>query len=270
MEAIMTTYWKRPGLAAVLALATALPCAAFAEEAAEVEAVAEAEATAEPAAAEAAKEEDKIPGKFSGNFSLVTDYSFRGVSQTGREIAIQGGIDWEHEIGLFLGLWGSSIKFPGDNTFLEQDFYGGYKGAIDDFSYQFLGTFFFYPKEQQFNYWEFALNLGYNLDFMQLSAGFLGSPDYFGTLGTGFYLSSGAAVPIPLEIPYVKFTVDGNIGWTTAEENILDDDEYFDWNIGLVAGLPHGLSLDFRYVDTDIKGVFDADARFVFGITYTM
>lgn len=214
--------------------------------------------------------DEGLPGAFSGNFSLVTDYSFRGVSQTGREIAIQGGIDWAHDLGFYLGIWGSSIKFAGDNSFLEQDFYGGYANSIGDFSYDVGTIFFFYPKEQQYNYWEFVLNLGYDLDVAALSLGLVGSPDYFGTLGTGFYVSSGVSVPIPVEIPYVDLSIDGNAGWTTAEENILDDDEYFDWNLGLVVELPENVSLDFRYVDTDIKDVYDADARFVFGITYSM
>ena len=69
------------------------------------------------------------PDTFSGNFSLVSDYRFRGLSQTGKKPAIQGGFDYAHESGIYVGTWWSSVsgnQYPGGSS-LETDWYGGYK-----------------------------------------------------------------------------------------------------------------------------------------------
>ena len=47
----------------------------------------------------------------SGNVALTSDYKFRGISQSDEDIAIQGGFDFEHESGFYLGTWGSSVDF---------------------------------------------------------------------------------------------------------------------------------------------------------------
>ena len=82
---------------------------------------------------------------FTSNISLVSDYLYRGISQSGAGAAIQGGFDFSHSSGIYLGAWGSSISWLGDagiaasagvaNAGLELDTYGGYKGAAGDVSY---------------------------------------------------------------------------------------------------------------------------------------
>ncbi|MEO8605450.1 MAG: TorF family putative porin [bacterium] len=220
-----------------------------------------------------AKDEDWLPGGFSGNAAVYTDYSFRGVSQTGKNMAGQWGIDYNHDSGVFLGLWGSSTNFG--NTYLEQDFYGGYAGAIDDFAYKVSATFFYYPGDEQFNYWELGAFGSYDFGLASVSTGFIGSPDYFGTLDTGFYIPAGFAIPLPtVSCPFPNgekcfdWAIDANGGYTHADRNIFADHHYFDWNAGVVFTLPFNVKLDFRYVDTDVKNVRDADARFVFGAKY--
>ena len=76
----------------------------------------------------------------SANVSLVTDYLYRGISQTGSKPAIQGGFDLAHSSGLYIGAWGSSISWLGDgriadNAGLELDTYAGYKAAAGPVSY---------------------------------------------------------------------------------------------------------------------------------------
>ena len=44
-----------------------------------------------------------------GNVSLTTDYRFRGVSLSGGDPAIQGGITATHDSGFYVGAWSSSI-----------------------------------------------------------------------------------------------------------------------------------------------------------------
>ena len=76
--------------------------------------------------------------KASGSVALVSDYRFRGVSQSNNGFAVQGGISVTHESGLYGGFWASNLAgwgtFGGPN--LELDLFGGYKlpvgaGALD-------------------------------------------------------------------------------------------------------------------------------------------
>jgi len=224
-----------------------------------------------------------LPGTLSGNVGVVTDYSFRGISRTGKNVALQGGVDWEHDSGLFTGMWASSIDlgddagsarrmsddpFSGD-AYLEQDFYGGYGGRLQRISYSVTAIFFFFPGDERLNYWEFLLAFGYDLDWMSVRAGFVGSPDYLGTLDTGIYATTGLEVPIPLDVEYFDLTVDANGGYTHTDRPLFADHHYFDWNTGLVVALPFNLSLDFRYVGTDVKNFANGDDRFVFGANYS-
>ncbi len=76
----------------------------------------------------------------SSNVSLVSDYLYRGISQTGAGAAIQGGFDLAHSSGVYVGAWGSSISWLSDagvatTAGLELDTYAGYKGAAGDVSY---------------------------------------------------------------------------------------------------------------------------------------
>ena len=69
----------------------------------------------------------------SFNLGAVTDYRYRGISQTRLEPALQAGADYALPGGFYVGTWLSTIKwikdFGGDAE-VEWDVYGGYKGAI--------------------------------------------------------------------------------------------------------------------------------------------
>jgi uncharacterized protein (TIGR02001 family) len=78
------------------------------------------------------------PNTFSSNVSLVSDYIYRGISQTDNKPAIQGGFDYSHSSGFYAGVWGSSISWIEDttssfgsvNSSLELDTYFGLKGTL--------------------------------------------------------------------------------------------------------------------------------------------
>jgi uncharacterized protein (TIGR02001 family) len=63
------------------------------------------------------------------NVGAVSDYRYRGISQSRLKPAVQGGVDWS--IGSFyVGAWASTIKWiedAGGDAKLEIDLYGGYK-----------------------------------------------------------------------------------------------------------------------------------------------
>jgi uncharacterized protein (TIGR02001 family) len=82
----------------------------------------------------------------TANAGLFTDYRFRGISQTDKKPAFQGGFDFTHKSGFYLGNWNSNVDaglYTGAN--LEMDFYGGFKGAFDAFSYDVGALYYYYP-----------------------------------------------------------------------------------------------------------------------------
>jgi uncharacterized protein (TIGR02001 family) len=75
----------------------------------------------------------------SFNVGGVTDYRYRGISQTRNQPAIQAGVDYADKSGFYVGAWGSTIKWiedsGGTDGSLELDIYGGYKGSAGPVSY---------------------------------------------------------------------------------------------------------------------------------------
>ena len=69
---------------------------------------------------------------FTGNATLVTDYRFRGISQTYLQPAVQAGFDYAHSSGFYLGTWASNVSgnMYTNGAGLEWDTYGGYKGTV--------------------------------------------------------------------------------------------------------------------------------------------
>jgi hypothetical protein len=98
------------------------------------------------AADEPAAEVEVSP--ITANVSVVNDYRYRGISQSNFKPAIQGGFDYAHESGFYIGNWNSSISWIGDaygpnggisgkgNTAgqvsapIEMDFYAGFKKEL--------------------------------------------------------------------------------------------------------------------------------------------
>ena len=75
----------------------------------------------------------------SFNAGVVSDYRYRGISQSRLKPAVQGGLDYADKSGFYLGAWGSTIKWikdsgAADGT-VELDLYGGYKGSAAGINY---------------------------------------------------------------------------------------------------------------------------------------
>ena len=73
------------------------------------------------------------------NAGVVSDYRYRGISQSRLQPALQGGVDYTDKSGFYVGAWGSTIKWIKDAGAtagpVELDLYGGYKGAAGDLAY---------------------------------------------------------------------------------------------------------------------------------------
>lgn len=88
------------------------------------------------------------PHTFTGNVAVVSDYRFRGVSQTYLAPAIQGGFDYSHSSGFYIGNWNSSVSGNSYNNGagVEMDFYGGWKGSWGDWGLDVGGLYYYYPE----------------------------------------------------------------------------------------------------------------------------
>lgn len=89
----------------------------------------------------------------TANVGFTTDYVFNGISQNYRTPALQGGFDYTHASGLYLGTWASNISGNQyTNASMEWDMYGGYNGKVnDDLGYQIGLMEVAYPGGKAYN-----------------------------------------------------------------------------------------------------------------------
>ena len=76
----------------------------------------------------------------TANVTVTNDYRYRGITQTNYMPAIQGGFDYAHESGLYIGNWNSNISWISDaasqggannvSAPIEMDFYAGFKKEL--------------------------------------------------------------------------------------------------------------------------------------------
>lgn len=198
--------------------------------------------------------------EISANVTLATDYTFRGISQTGERGAIQGGFDWSGETGLYAGIWASNINFGGDAS-TEMDYYGGFAGeTAGGLGYDIGFIYYDYENESEFDYLEFALGFSY-ADF---SVG-VNYSDEFGDGGpTYIYYSAGYSMSLT-----EQFSVDFNVGYTdTDEDDFWEDgaDTYMDYGVTLGYSA-YDLDFALALIGTDLDDVDAADDRVVFSIS---
>lgn len=78
--------------------------------------------------------------ELSANIGATSNYVWRGVTQTGDEAAISGGIDYSHESGFYAGTWASNVS-GGE----EVDLYAGFSGTAGDMGYDVGVIYYAYP-----------------------------------------------------------------------------------------------------------------------------
>ncbi len=193
---------------------------------------------------------------FAYNVGLVTDYRFRGISQSRLKPALQGGIDFTHKSGIYLGFWGSTIKilkdgFPGADGPIELDFYGGYRGSFGEsgLGYDVGLLRYQYPQENYPttpNTTELYGALTYGAGSIKYSHS-IGS-ETFGVANSrnSYYLEAayafdlGSGWSITPHIGHQKFDGAGNGVFS-----------YTDYSIGVGKDFGNGLTGTVSYVDTD-------------------
>jgi uncharacterized protein (TIGR02001 family) len=226
---------------------------------------------AAPVAQAQDKKDKLVPGDFTATVTLGTDYLYRGISQTDENPTIQGSIDYSlmfnESIGIYAGLWASNLNFrDGNEATIEIDVSAGVKGEIAGFTWQAGMIGYFYPGASSalnYDFYEFAGKIGYDLGFVALSGGLNYSPDFFGKSGDAWYVYGDAKVPIP-GAPF-DLALIGHLGHQWIEKNErYGAPDYLEWQAGVTATV-EGFTLSLVYADTDIDKADCAGGRTICG-----
>jgi uncharacterized protein (TIGR02001 family) len=241
-------------------------------------------------------QEETAPPKpitVSGSAAVVSDYRFRGVSQSDEDVAIQAGITVAHESGVYVGSWVSNLSgwgtFGGEN--IELDLIAGYKVPVGGGSLDVGATWYMYPSGyNNTDFIEAYARLSGTVGPVSLTAGAAYAPQQE---ALGAWSSTGAIAAavdydrgvgydnpgdkndnlylwgdISTAVPNTGLTLKGHLGYSNGNKglgpfatSVAPTGEYWDWLVGAdytIAGTP--LTLGVAYVDTDIS---DADAAYL-------
>ncbi|WP_206075515.1 TorF family putative porin [Polynucleobacter aenigmaticus] len=211
----------------------------------------------------------------TANVSLVSDYRYRGISQSNLRPAIQGGFDYAHESGFYIGNWNSSITWvnnlnPNVSSGVEMDFYAGVKKELigEGFASDLGVLQYYYPTSGNFtspsvnpNTTEIYAAQNYTfgpvtgfLKFSYAVTNTFGNqnssgsyyPDLTANYDTGIW---GLALNAHVGYQYIAGTPAGT---STSNSSLYS---YTDWKLGVTKDFGGGLSLAAAYIGTDAKKV---------------
>lgn len=227
-----------------------------------------------------AQEEAPGPITVSGSVGIASDYRFRGVSQSDKNLAVQGGITIAHESGIYIGTWGSNLSgwgtFGGAN--MELDLIAGFKAKLGDSATLDVGaTWYMYPSGfDNTDFIEPYVKLSGTTGPLSLTAGAAYAPKQE-ALGAWYADGAAAAEGVYTDpgdknynlylwgdaaagIPDTGLTLKAHIGYSKGNDglgpfatSVAPTGEYWDWLLGVdfvIPGTP--LTVGAAYIDTDI------------------
>lgn len=223
--------------------------------------------------------DDGLGLTITGGASLVSDYRFRGVTQSNEDFAIQGSVTVTHSSGLYAGFWGSSNAGNG-----EIDVIGGFSHEIAGGITGDIGlTYYLYPNRclggtsgcgftngavASNELAEPYVSLSTTVGPIWGKVGFAWAPkqDYFTSFDDGkrydnTYLWADASVAVP-NTP-IKLT--GHVGWTSNHylRSVLFDApsgnsraDVIDFGAGASVSYKQ-LTFGLNFVSTDLPSYYD-------------
>lgn len=195
----------------------------------------------------------------SANIGVTSNYVFRGVTQTDNSAAVQGGLDYESDMGIYVGTWASNVDF-GAGGEAEVDVYGGYAGSIEAFDYDVGVIGYLYPNSDDANFYEAYAEAAFEFAFVgaaytfasDVSDGAFNTGDVYVYGGVGFDLWADMSLGLTVgyyffddvsdadylhgQVDLTKATDFGDFSFSVslAEEESGDDDPlvFASWGIG--------------------------------------
>lgn len=224
-----------------------------------------------------------LPGELCADIGLVSDYIFRGITNTDHNPAIQGGLSYTVDVGLpyaqpYVAFWGSNVDFDdGGEAHVELDFAFGLSGTVFGVDWDLGGLYYAYPgasSDLNYNYWEVPLKLTYPIgDQFSLVGQYAFSPEYFGDSGQAHYLLAGARWEQPIGPTILAVEATTGHQWI-ADNGAYGADDYQDWRLGLSLTIDK-VTLGIAYTDTTLGkgqcfgGTNMCEPRVVFSIGAT-
>jgi uncharacterized protein (TIGR02001 family) len=239
-------------------------------------------ALALPSLSAVAEEEAKSEHSVSYNVGLFSQYIFRGYNQTDGRPALQGGIDYEHSSGFYLGAWGSNVSWTTDDFdsgsgtspyksggTLEIDLYGGYANEIGEtgIGYDVGVLQFLYPGEVRSGYAKANTTEvygGLNYKWLSYKAYVVTSEDAW-TWGKSnndgddsargsLYQDLTAEIPLGDLVDHKLFngvTATLHYGYQEFAGKNNRKSSYGDWKLGLDKEFADGINVGWYYTGTD-------------------
>ncbi len=205
-----------------------------------------------------AQEEAPPAITIAGGATLVSDYRFRGISQTDKDFAVQGTFTVSHQSGFYATVWGSSIDdYVAGGSDQEIDLIAGFKKSFGGTTVDVGVLYYYYPGAEK-------IVPGYDSDFFEP---YIGISHSFGpvtgkvsaayapkasalSIGAGKEDSLYLALDISGGIPNTPLAISGHLGHSYGPSYLTIGKGYADWNVGATytwKNLVFGVS----YVDTN-------------------
>lgn len=201
----------------------------------------------------------------SASATFVTDYRFRGVSESNRDPAVQAGIELESG-SFFVGAWGSSVAdFNGATT--EIDLYGGWRGNLGPLEAEAGITSYLYPGGRDTDTMEFFGSLTGSLGPAQATVGLNWAPDQGNLDGSSRYAYGALSVGIPLTPLTARASIGHERGSMVPDASLRTTSKT-DWMLGVDA-IVGPLTLGVAYVGNDLpeKRHFNQAAKNAFVVS---
>jgi len=182
----------------------------------------------------------------SATTAFVTDYLFRGISNTEERPAAQPEVDLYYGI-FYIGMWGSNTAF-GDG--IEIDYYGGITPKWGNITFDIAGLYYSYPgANDAIGYFELKTGATWAKDAWTVRVTNYWSPDNFQFFGDSDAIEGQVGYAFSGKLfNFFSPSVSGGVGFQAYEQNAND---YVYWNAGLTLGFLDHWSVDVRYWDTD-------------------
>jgi len=201
------------------------------------------------------------PHSVSANLGVVTNYIWRGVTQTDDKPAVQGGLDYGHESGLYLGTWLSNVDWGTSTPNYELDLYGGYGGEVGEFSYDLSTIYYAYPDaKDDADFWEIGASGSWKMLTLGVQYTVWGEANDAAFDSNDNYWYGTLEFPLPMD-----FTLGGTLGYYNFDNQ--DADDYTHWHLGLSREAGDFGTFSFNY-DQNNGGddnTYDDDAKFWVG-----
>ena len=194
----------------------------------------------------------------------LSDYNFRGVSQTDRDFGFQGYIEPKYQ-WLYIGVAGWSTRLPTRPTG-EFDFYGGIRPVFGNLSFDIGATYYFYGQETQLffqgapvtpretSYVEPYAKVAYNFDDKgSLGLAVYHAPNYLNSGAFGTYLSGTWSIALPNDFSFSGEIARYFFGRVDPFLGGINLPEYTYWNLGLTYTVQSTWKFDLRYHQTDLN-----------------